>query len=430
MQTKKMNGAKFDIARYLNAKFPGHVRRDVPQRLEWAAATAAKAFPDLGTPLEYFFIRSSRRHCAKFEVAGSGGIIMDDGLSDLMALGDLLLLDESYADGSGLVFASIQFTEAFHQEADAERTIVCAAAVMREPLLLHKLRQRAANTPGRSAAMLFLLLHEIGHFAIDNRSPFAVSRIEDMRRMVASLIKENENAAGRLKSGDSLSDFDTSIGPGPSPERDTMVAQILSYIDLIRDDEELVREASCDFVALTGLTKLRLANSVDVDRKTVSGVSYREFGDALFIALRAIRLLVAQELIRRTAESVVAGTDPSALALEFARHTARFNIVTNLASEMFDSVVKGFHFDTPHRPDDPGKKEDPVQLFRHGIRLVHERSVKRIFDPIEQLGQFFRDTESYTLVTNEFMLKQFGVVTPSLDQMEELADRLIAAPPI
>ena len=424
-----MTQGGFDLKRYLDAKFPGHVRTDSELRRQWAAKTAATAFPELDRDLEFVFIRSRRRHCAKFEVAGRGGIIMDDGMSDLLGVGDLLLLDGPYVDDAGLAFAAAQYAEAFHVEADAERTIVAAAQANRRPLVLELLCERGRGTPGRSAAMLFLLLHEVAHFAVDNGVPFVTPRMDDVRRMLSSLVEQNENFAFRLESGESLAELDASLGPDPSPERDMMLGQILSYIGLIRDDPELIREASCDFVALVGLAELRVASGAVEGQKKVSRLNYREFGDALFIALRATRLMVAQEMIRRMAEHVVAGSDPSELAKPFARLTARSKIVTNLASEYFNDVVGGFDLDMPHRSDDPGKPEDPRSHFRDGVDLFQSRSVERLFDPVEQLNRFFGDPVLYSRVASEFMVKQFGSGKPPLEELEPFADGLIASAP-
>jgi len=277
--------------------------------------------------------------------------------------------------------------------------------------------------------MLFLLLHEVAHFAVDNGIPFVTPRTEDVRRMLGSLVEQNENFAFRLKSGESLADLDTSLGLDPSAERDMMLGQILSYIGLIRDDAELIREASCDFVALVGLAELRVASSAVEGQKKISRLTYREFGDALFIALRATKLMVAQEMIRRMAGHVVAGSDPSELAKPFARLNARSNIITNLASEYFNDVVGGFEFDTPHRSDEPAKAEDPRSLFRGGVELVHSRSVERLFNPIDQLSRFFGDPVLYSRVASEFMVKQFGYEKPPLEDLEPFADGLIASAP-
>lgn len=420
-----MTEAAFDLDRYLHAFYPGHARLDDPARCERATRMAKSAFPDLNISLNYTFIRSRRRHTEQLPTSSGGVIIIDDKLSALLLIHDTLLQAPSYLPDSGLALMMLPYAEAFQHEGAAERALLTATMALERAPLLRGMQKFAASLPGTSSIPLFLLLHEIAHFAVDTCQPFAQPRITDVRQSLAAQLDAVQGVSRRLDEGDALADLDVSFGSGSSPERDTMASQIKTYLDHVAGDEEVVREASCDFVALDGLMRLRLEDCRDQDGQMITGLTYREFGDTLLIALRGCRLLMGQEFLRQTVTNIVRAEDPSLVQKSFSHQTMRFNIITNLAFEVFEATVQSIDFSTPYRAGDPGQGKDPVSLMKAGIRRLHALSAERVFNPIEQIGLYHRDPERYRSGIREASMKHFGTRVPSPAEIQGAAEALI-----
>lgn len=425
-----MTEPAFDLDRYLSATYPGHARTDSAARRESAKKTAAGAFPDLTARLDYAFVKSRRRHTEKIQTSSGGIIIVDDKLSSLLSIHDALLLAPSYLPDSGLALMTVPYAEAFQAEDAAERAMVTAAMALGHAPLLRGMRNFAASLPGSSSISLFLLLHEVAHFAVDTGQPFAQPRIADVRQSLDAQLDAVRAVSRRLDDGDNLSDLDTSFGRGPSPERDTVAVQTRTYLAQVGEDDQVVREASCDFVALDGLINLRLRGLRDGDGSTINGLTYREFGDTLLVALRACRLLMGREFLLQTVGNIVREEDPTLLQKSFSHLTMRFNIITNLALEAFAAVVRSMDFTTPYQADDPGRDLDPVDLMTAGVRMLHARSTERVFEPIEQIGLYHRDPGGFRRGARETSASQFGERVPTTTEMRAWAETMIEQFPI
>jgi hypothetical protein len=417
--------AAFDLDRYLHALYPGHARIDDPARRQRASRTAADAFPDLNISLDYVFIKSRRRHTEQIPMSSGGAIVIDDKLSSLLLIHDTLLQAPSYLPESGLALMMVPYAEAFYREDAPERALLAATMALEHASLLRGMQKFAASLPGTSSIPLFLLLHEIAHFAVDSGQPFAQPRIGDVRQSLTAQLHAVRGISRRLEGGDALADLDVSFGPGSSPERETMTAQTKAYLHQIAGDEQVVREASCDFVALDGLARLRLKDCWDQDRQTIIGLTYREFADTLLIALRACRLLMGQEFLLQTVGNIVRAEDPTLVQKSFSHQMMRFNIITNLALEVFDTAVGSIGFSTPYRAGDPAKGKDPVPLMKAGMRRLHDLSIERVFNPIEQIGLYHRDPELYRSGAREASMKHFGPQVPPPAEMQGAVEALI-----
>lgn len=381
-----------ELNRYLNACYPGHQRLNEPNARERAIVAATKAFPGAKLDLDFIFLRSRRRHFEQFVTEEWGNIIIvDEGLSSLTAMQDILLSAQDYTTDHGFALNSVPFAEAFLREEAFERAVFCAARAKKFILFLENLQQVAIKRSQSQAMRLFLLLHEIAHLLVDQSHPLAKRPLADVNEAIDIQIAASRQLVERLRGDDRLSDLDTSLSSEPSAERDLFASQTEIYLNQISATEEIEREATCDLMAMQGLVRYRLYGHLSKDGRQIDGITWREIGDLMLVGMRSVRILMAREYLLDSANSIASGSNPSLVNDPPSHIMIRFNVLANLVFASFERILKTCKFSTPSSTDDPGANVDPVQRLLGGIKMVNDRTVERLFNPINQIALAQRD---------------------------------------
>jgi hypothetical protein len=420
------------IERYIASAFAGHQRLHNEKDLRvYAQHVKARAFPELHAPLEFVFLRSRRRHCEQFLHGDGGLIILDQGLTALLAMQDALLTARGYDPDHGLVVMHVPFAEAFRHEDAVEHSLLCVARCLEQRNLLADLCRSTFSQPGHSRLGVVVLLHEIAHFAIDTRQPFAEWIIERVRRGLDDHCQVTEQTGDRLRAGDRIADIDLSVAESPAEDRAVMARQMADHVRHIRSNDEVVRETSCDVLASLGLLALLVGyDTLNGDRPVVHGVTPRQVGDCLLQGLNASRALMAQAFLRQTVENIASKSDPSQLVPPFAQITARYNIATNIVLGLFNGIADEWRFEQRAAPGESGQDIEPTELFARGVQVLAHRSIERLMKPIETIGLLHRDAEAMATELAHRKSALFQDRHPSRFELAAVRDRLLDLIPL
>lgn len=420
------------INRYIDSAFAGYKRLPNEEALQaFAQDVKTRAFPELHAPLEFIFLRSRRRHCEQFLHDDGGVIILDQGLTALLAMQDALLTARSYDADHGLVVMHVPFAEAFRHQDAVEHSLLCVARCLERRTLLADLCRATFSKPGHSRLGVLVLLHEMAHFAIDTRQPFAEWIMEKARKGLDNHSQAVSQTGDRLRAGDRIADLDISVAEGPAEDRAVMARQMADHVTHIQANDEVVRETSCDVLASLGLLALLVGyETLSGDHPTVHGVTQRQVGDCLLQGLNASRSLMAQAFLRQTVENIASQSDPSLLVPSFAQMTARHNIATNIILGLFDGIANEWRFEQRAESDEAEREIDPTHLFAGGVQMLANRSVERLLKPIETIGLLHRDTEIIAAELTQRKNALFPHRNPSRLELAEVRDSLLDLVPL
>jgi hypothetical protein len=293
----------------------------------------AKAFPQFETDLEFIFLSSRRRTCRQVIDGGKGFIFVDRGEAALLTIEDFILRRNEFEPEDGLAILQLPFAEAFQHSDELERALICTMRCLAQSPRLANLVRSASNEPGHSTPELFLLLHELAHFAVDTEQSFAMPVREMVRSSLDEHCDANELYSDLIERGEALpSGVITSVQDQSPEERALMARQMRDHVGFVRSNPEVIREASCDFLATAGMLTWRSGlDMLDAKSPAVDTLTRRNIGDVFMLGLRVSRLLMLHHFLDLTAENIAQRQDPSRLSKAFSEMTARHNVSVNLA---------------------------------------------------------------------------------------------------
>ena len=209
-----------------------------------------------------------------------------------------------------------------------------------------------------------------------------------------------------------------------------MARQVLTYIGHIESDDQILREASCDLLALIGLAQYRLHGHITHAEKAICDLTCRELADTLLLGFTTGRLLMAGDFLRLTANNISHRQDPTRLHISFSHLTMRSNVITNLMINFYEGILENFVFANPSHPDDPANSADPLRSLLAGVRYLNNISADRILKPIEEIGLFHRNTELYKSKLTEIKHLLFGNKAAEEDEIVECTEQLVSILPL
>jgi hypothetical protein len=207
-------------------------------------------------------------------------------------------------------------------------------------------------------------------------------------------------------------DVEASVERAPDEARELMARQISSYLGHVEGDAQVLRESSCDFLAVLFLVAWQGKTST---KEILAGhapcLSGFQLGDAIMLAWRAARLLMHSELIASTARHISLDVDPTAIEIDFARITARHNITTNLYIGLYERLLE--------RMEPAAARERLAKGFRQSIEILRDRSTESLFAAVEMVGLLNRDAVDFNKVKTRIWADAFPEDPPSEDQIAE-----------
>lgn len=390
----------------LRAEFPGGYRRLGHEEgfRTYARDVQAKAFPSWIVDFDVVLLSSRRRECRQVRSEGAPIIIVDQGLTSLLALQDHLLRRQEETPDEELVVASLVFAEALYQNGLFDRACLCASKCLERREALVRLCEHVFRQPGHSGLGLFVLLHEMAHMAVDAAAPFTQQIVSGAKAALTTYRTE----AGRLASGIALGQ----VHHDPRVTVETsdpalLASQILAHLSLTQADAEIVREACCDFLACVALLRMKTGyDALSPDFPTPSTKTLREIGDLLGLGMRGARLLMAKTALMQIVGNLARGSDPSLFDAPFSQMTARENIGAILLVDLFAAVARTRTDDRPF--EEELKSESFVQLFHRDVEVVLARSNRRILEPVETLARYYADPSAYLPDLASVKARSFG----------------------
>jgi len=415
------------IERWLQAAYPGHRRQpNEPALRGHACEVKARAFPQFSAPLEFIFLNSRRRSCRQAMDGGAGFIVIDQGQSALLAIEDLLVLGDRFTAQDGLVVLQIPFAEAFDHNGEKERALMCVLRCLAQGPRLANLLRATFGRPGHSMLGTFLLLHEIAHFAVDSEQAFAAP----VRKMVNGALEEhcdtNLRYSGLIERGEPLpADAETSVQDRSPEARALMARQMRDHIGFVGENREVVREASCDFLATAGM--LTWQSGIDVleaETPRVDALTPRNVGDVIALGLRVSRLLMMHHFVGLSAENIAEERDPSRLSKAFSEMTARHNVSVNLAVGLFEGIMESWRF------AEPVDAVEYMKAFRRDIEIMNARSADRLLTPVEEIGLDHRESDRHEHDLKCLRAEFFKGEAPGPQELRETLDAHLAKLPL
>jgi hypothetical protein len=412
------------IERLLHAAYPGHRRQANEEALrEYARTLKAKAFPQFSTPLEFIFLNSRRRSCRQASDGDRGFIVVDQGQATLMALEDFVLRGNSFAVEDSLTLLQIAFAESFEHNGERERALVCTLrALSQGPRLAKLLRGASANA---GLVGVFLLLHEMAHFAVDSEQPFTKPVWAAAGDALEDHCRTNLQYAGMIERGEPLPPgVETSVAGQSSEERAVMVRQMREHVAFVRNNREVLRETSCDYLAAAAMLTWRS----DIDVLTAGSpaavaLTANNVGDVMALGLRVSRLLMVHHIIDLTAENIAGAQDPSKLSKPSAEMTARHNALVNLILRLFEKIMASWTFTEPADPD------AYVKAFRRDVEITNARSADRFLSQVENVGIDHREPDRHGRDLADLRAEFFGYEVPSEEELRATLDAYMAKLP-
>lgn len=415
------------IERFLRATYRGNRRQsNEPTLRQYAREVKAKAFPKFATELDFIFLNSRRRSCRQVVHGDKGFIIIDQGQTALVAIEDFILRAHHFDADDSLTLLQVPFAEAFRRNNELERALMCIERCLAQGPRLGSLLRSTFNEAGHSTLGLFLLLHEIAHFAVDTEQPFTTP----VRALVTENLTEhcqtNERYGDLLETGQPLPPNVESSAQDQSLEaRAQMARQMREHVRFVKASREVVREANCDFLAVTGMLTWRSGVDVhEAESPEVDTLTRRNVGDILTLGLRVSRLLMLQHFLDLTAENIAQQQEPSRLTYAFSEMTARHNVSVSLALRLFEGIMETWRF------AEPPESVDYVQAFRQGVEVLNTRSADRLLHHVENIGLDHRDAERYGRDLAILRAQFFRGEAPGRRELEVAVNANIAKLPI
>jgi hypothetical protein len=287
-----------------------------------------------------------------------------------------------------VVALQVPFAEAFRRTGSLDRALLCAAKSAKAHAPLTALANEALRSPTSRLLEEFLILHEMAHFSYDTGQSYA----QPVQDIVSTKLEEhclsNVNLANLLKAGSQLPrNIETSVSQDPAA-RQIMLRQIAEYVSHVRGHPEIVREASCDYLAVAGLlSRYAGIDVLDGEAPHPVPIPPRRVCDILMIGLRASRPLVVNGFVGQVTSRIADAGDASILGEPYSLAVARQNVVTNLVMALFDSVLQLYEF----APDPQIESEALVERFYSDVNWFNQRSADILFKAVETVGLFHRD---------------------------------------
>jgi hypothetical protein len=415
-----------DISRFLRSvygQYRRHPNEGEAQRV--AQDLKRQAFPALQAPVEFAFINSRRRSFRQTPRDAGGLVIADQGETALVALEDFLVRTPRAGLPQSLTLMQVPFAEAFRRNNSLERSLLCATQALDAAPLLAGLAREAFGQAGYSLVGLFLLLHEIAHFAIDTRQPFA----ESIRSVVAESLRQhcmtNLEVSERLLRGEGLPDVvESSVADEPPEASAVMARQMREHVAFASNNPEVIREASCDFLAVAGLLSWRTGVDVlEPKSADIGAVTPQEVGDIVMSGLRVSRLLVVNQFVEQTALHIARAADRSRLEPAFSQLTARQNVMTNLMLGLFDGILEKWQF--RQSGESAASSDELSQHFRDGVEFLNRRSADLLFQAVETIGLFHQEPELVEADFSKLRKRFFGDRAPPQLEIKRALDAVL-----
>jgi hypothetical protein len=422
--------ASENLERELAARYHGHQRLPGEARFaEFARSLAATVFPSSPLPMDIVLLRSRRRAFENFDSSSTVTVVADQGQSDLLAMLDLLLIAQNYEPDHCLAVMQVPFAEAFRYERALERALLCAEMAPQALGQLRAIQSATAARSGHSMLAVFLLLHELAHIHVDRHASFTQWIRDEVRAGLEEYCHFNEETSARIRAGDRLPDLDTSFAGGPRGLRLNIARQMEEFVAHVTADDETVRETTCDLVAAFAFLAIRVGPVVlEPAAPPITRASLNEVGDALFLGLRASRLLMSLAFLQQYAAHIAAKSDPSVLVPAMAKLTARGNVATNIVCSRFRAIVANWPRENPNALPQ-STLEELCRMFDQDIERLTARSRDRILAPIEQIGLYHRNTRMYAADSRDLKQRLFGTMRPGPRRVERaLEDKLAQLP--
>jgi hypothetical protein len=414
------------IERLLQAAYPGHRRQSNEAALrDYARKLKAKAFPQFSTPLEFIFLNSRRRSCRQAFDGDQGFIIVDQGQATLMAVEDFVLRGNSFAAEDSLTLLQIAFAEAFEHNGEKEHALICTLrALAQGPRLTNLLRTTFADA-GHSTVGVFLLLHEMAHFAVDTGQPFTKPVWATVSDTLEDHCRTNLEYADIIERGGALPpDVETSVQGQSAEARAVMARQMREHVGFVRNNREVLRETSCDYLATVAMLTWRSGiDALTAESPTGGTLTARNVGDVMALGLRVSRLLMLRHFIELTAENIARQEDPSRLSNPFSEITARHNVLVNLMLHLFEKIMATWTF------AEPVDSVAYVKAFRRDVEITNARSADRLLKQVEEIGTDHREPDHHGSDLANLRAEFFQGAAPRDEELRATLDAHMAKLP-
>lgn len=355
---------------------------------EWIARTAANAYrgrAPLFTSLRIHSLPGTLWEVLK-DGSGAHCIVADEELTATLAELGLLSTLGATPD-AGYDKSILMLADAFRALGDFRRYAACMGwAIPRTPAIKH-LRCMARNRSGHSAETMIVLLHEIAHRVLSSADN-TMQGWRDMSAVGVEKVRESLDHGGQFR------EWALTYGMRLGLPQAQAKQQIMTYLDHLRGNQELIEELTCDLLAVMAFLNLKSAADVLSEPYAgPTGMTTKQVGDALFVAHGAMQNIQLLTMVQAIAASVATGPESEAATLDRggAELTARSTILVFQLSTLLQVWCEHGHLRDEWSARVPNAKGALLAAIerRNAIRTM------TLLDPLQDLDGVLHEAERF-----------------------------------